>query len=135
MEGELRNPDFHARLRQLVGKERPYSWAARVGISKGAFTRIWREGTIPSPELLLRIREHAGVSLDWLLTGDGVGPGEAAMDTELLARTLERVEGVLAESGEVMPPERKAQRVAALYALGLERGQPPEPDAVRRLVP
>ena len=134
MDGDLRNPDFHSRLRQLVGQERPYSWAARVGISKGAFTRIWREGTVPSAELLLRIREHAGVSLDWLLTGEGAGPGEAGMDLDLLARTLERVEAVLAERGEEMSLARKSQRVAALYALGLERGQPPGVDAVRRLV-
>lgn len=67
----LRNPRFHARLRKLIGNEAPYAWAERMGISKGAFTRIWKEGTVPTSELLYRIRAATGVSLDWLLTGQG----------------------------------------------------------------
>ncbi len=69
--GRLRNPGFHARLRQLLGAERPYAWAERMGISKGAFTRIWKEGTVPTSELLLRIRAATGISLEWLLAGEG----------------------------------------------------------------
>src|SRR5262245_21045072 len=77
----LRNPRFHARLRRLIGAEAPYAWAERMGISKGAFTRIWKEGTVPTSELLYRIRAATGVSLDWLLTGEGeqiATPGGAA---------------------------------------------------------
>lgn len=83
--GRLRNPGFHARLKQLVGAERPYAWAERVGISKGAFTRIWKEGTVPTSELLYRIRAATGVSLDWLLTGEGaLGPPDPAANGELI---------------------------------------------------
>jgi phage repressor protein C with HTH and peptisase S24 domain len=84
----LRNPGFHARLKQLVGAERPYTWADRIGISKGAFTRIWKEGTVPTSELILRIRAATGVSLDWLLTGEGTAgsPAYRAADDLILVQ-------------------------------------------------
>lgn len=74
MSSELKNPDFHARLVTLMGQDtvkEPFSWAAKVGISKGAFHRIWNEGTVPSPDLLIRIAEKTGVSIHWLLMGEG----------------------------------------------------------------
>ena len=75
----FRYPEFRGRLRQIIGTDQPFAWAKRVGISKGAFTRIWKQGTIPTAQLLFRIKQATGVSLDWLLTGDGrPGGGEAA---------------------------------------------------------
>ena len=71
MTTHLKYPEVHQRLASLIGTEQPYGWASRVGISKGAFTRIWKEGTMPGPELLQRITEATGVSIDWLLTGRG----------------------------------------------------------------
>ena len=96
MSSELKDPQFHARLQLLIGKEQPFAWAARVGISKGAFHRIWNEGTVPGPDHLRRIREVTGASIDWLLTGEGLmwrGQGEvreataqyAVPEKELLA--------------------------------------------------
>ena len=38
---------------------------------RGAFNRIWKEGTVPSPDKLKCIAEHTGVTIDWLLTGEG----------------------------------------------------------------
>ena len=77
---QLRNPGFHSRLTELIGADRPYAWAERVGLSKGAFTRIWKEGSVPTSELLYRIRAATGVSLDWLLTGER-SPGPPARPT------------------------------------------------------
>ncbi|MGE4334572.1 MAG: helix-turn-helix domain-containing protein [Pigmentiphaga sp.] len=71
MSSELKNPEVHARLAQVIGDEKPFAWADRVGISKGAFSRIWKEGTVPGPEHLCRIRDVEGISIDWLLTGQG----------------------------------------------------------------
>src|SRR5574341_356577 len=77
----FRHPDFHGRLRRVIGTAPPFAWAKQVGISKGAFTRIWKQGTIPTAELLYRIRRATGVSLDWLLTGEGEPGGSAAPAT------------------------------------------------------
>ncbi len=71
MTKELKDPAFHQRLQELIGNEPPFSWAARMGISKGAFSRIWNQGTIPGPVLLRRIQDRTGVSLDWLVSGRG----------------------------------------------------------------
>ena len=73
---------FRARLAQIIGQEPPYAWAARVGISKGAFSRIWNQGTVPSSELLNRIRIASGVSIDWLLTGEVNSALPAGMSRE-----------------------------------------------------
>ncbi|MDD3517506.1 MAG: S24 family peptidase [Chromatiales bacterium] len=69
MKTSYKDPGFRERLAQLVGTDQPFAWAGRVGISKGAFSRIWRQGTVPGPELLRRIQDATGISLDWLLTG------------------------------------------------------------------
>jgi phage repressor protein C with HTH and peptisase S24 domain len=69
---KLKDSGFHKRLRDLIASEPPYAWARRVGISKGAFTRIFKQGTIPTAELLYRIHRATDVSFDWLLTGAGV---------------------------------------------------------------
>jgi phage repressor protein C with HTH and peptisase S24 domain len=107
-----KNARFHARLRRLIGREAPYAWADRIGISKGAFTRIWKEGTVPTSELLYRIRAATGVSLDWLLTGEGAqqGAGQAAA-------------GDLAYIGEYLPTvqPRSSKSRAPLRQIALTR--------------
>lgn len=64
-----KEPEFRARLEQLMNGESPFSWAARIGLSKGSFARVWKEGTIPSPNNLRLIADKTGVSIDWLLSG------------------------------------------------------------------
>ena len=61
---------IHARLAVLMAGERPYTWAKKVGISKGLFQYYWQRGHVPSYRNLLKIREYTGCSLDWLLTGE-----------------------------------------------------------------
>jgi phage repressor protein C with HTH and peptisase S24 domain len=67
----FKEPEFRARLEQLMNGESPFSWAARIGLSKGSFARVWKEGTIPSAGNLRLIAERTGVSIDWLLGGRG----------------------------------------------------------------
>lgn len=71
MSSDVGTEGFLSRLTQLIGDKKPFRWAAEVGISKGAFDRIWNKGTVPSAELLVRIYNATGVSIDWLLTGQG----------------------------------------------------------------
>lgn len=69
MNSEVRNPEFKARLSELVGEEDPFTWARGVGIPSATFSRIWNEGTVPKSDHLVRIAESENVSLDWLLRG------------------------------------------------------------------
>ena len=71
MSSELKDPQFHARLEYIIGKNQPFAWADKIGIPKGTFSRVWNEGTVPGPEHLKRIQEKTGYSIDWLLTGEG----------------------------------------------------------------
>jgi len=70
-ESQYQDPAFRERLAIVIGNQAPFAWAARVGISKGAFARIWNRGTVPSAAHLRRIHEATGYSIDWLLTGSG----------------------------------------------------------------
>lgn len=101
MEGIKRG--FHDRLAELIGNEKPFVWAERMGISKGAFSRIWNKGTLPSPELLGRIKTGATVSIDWLLFGEGqrnVTDGDTIMIPHLDVR-------VSAGDGELIQTEEE----------------------------
>ena len=65
------NSELISRLKLLIAGEKPYSWAAKVGITQATFNRIWKEGVSPKGEILLLIAEKTGCSIDWLLTGEG----------------------------------------------------------------
>lgn len=63
---------FHDRLKILMGNERPYSWSKKVGIDKGLFQYYWQKKKVPTHLNLIKIQNHTGCSLDWLLTGKSV---------------------------------------------------------------
>lgn len=65
------DPRFLKRLKTLIGDEKPYAWAARVGISKGALTRMLNEASVPAAAILKRIAEKTGANIHWLITGEG----------------------------------------------------------------
>jgi hypothetical protein len=70
MSTDYKNPEFRQRLAELIGEEKPFTWAKRLGINSTTFTRMWKEGSIPSANHLILIREKTGVDLNWLLTGE-----------------------------------------------------------------
>lgn len=61
---------FRERLALVIGPEKPFAWAKRLGISSATFSRIWNNGATPKVETLLRISRTTGVSLDWLMGAD-----------------------------------------------------------------
>ncbi len=60
---------FKARLKILMGDDRPYTFARKVGIDKGLFQYYWQMEKIPTYLNLIKIQEYTGCSIDWLLTG------------------------------------------------------------------
>jgi hypothetical protein len=69
----------------LIGNEKPFAWAKRIGIPGPTFDRVWHHGGQLKSEHLALISRKTGVSIDWLLTGqgsmyisafDGVGAGQ-----------------------------------------------------------
>lgn len=61
---------FWERLRVLIGTERPFTWAARVGIPKSTFSNCMNGGQILPLKHLLKVVEVTGVSLTWLIMGE-----------------------------------------------------------------
>lgn len=68
---EIDSKGFKDRLAMVIGQEKPYPWAARIGLTPGVFNRMWVDGIPPKAQHLVLIAKKTGVSLDWLLTGSG----------------------------------------------------------------
>lgn len=60
---------FHERLKSLIGDQKPFEWAKKVGIPSSTFERIWNRRAVPKAGHLLVISDFCGVSVDWLLRG------------------------------------------------------------------
>ncbi|MDF0604650.1 helix-turn-helix transcriptional regulator [Neisseriaceae bacterium TC5R-5] len=71
MDNDLEQGGFRQRLQLLMGEERPYAWAARLGINKGSFTNMWYRGGIPRASTAQKIVDATGCRLEWLLQGLG----------------------------------------------------------------
>lgn len=107
MSSENPFPGFRDRLAALIGQEEPFLWARRAGIPSSTFDRVWNNGQVPKAESLLRIARFAGVSVDWLLTGDlqarpesaqeGKSRTDAEFDADLYGRVLEAISAVYKE--------------------------------------
>lgn len=58
-------------LVKLIGREKPFAWAKRIGIPGPTFDRVWNHGGQLKSNYLALISEKTGVSINWLLTGQG----------------------------------------------------------------
>ncbi|WP_158253624.1 S24 family peptidase [Chromobacterium alticapitis] len=80
MDNSLQTSDFKQRLEVLIGAEKPYAWAARMGINKGSFTNMWYKGGVPRLATAQKIAASSGCRLPWLLHGEGVMRDESGAD-------------------------------------------------------
>lgn len=133
---EPKDPAFLARLRELVGDREPFVWAREVGIPSGTFDRIWNKGAMPKAAHLIKIARHEGVTLDWLLTGEGpktladaeairaaseahalhaLHPGNTPLDPGQLRQAIIDIELLFAELKAQPGPHVKADTIVWLY--------------------
>jgi transcriptional regulator with XRE-family HTH domain len=61
-----------SRIKHIRGRESQEAFAARVGISKGAIGGYERDENSPSAEAVLKICRSDNISVEWLMTGEGV---------------------------------------------------------------
>ncbi|OHX12299.1 LexA family transcriptional regulator [Chromobacterium sphagni] len=83
MENSLQQSDFRQRLELLIGAEKPYAWAARMGINKGSFTNMWYKGGVPRTATAEKIACSSGCRLEWLLYGEGLMQEEGGVAAEM----------------------------------------------------
>jgi transcriptional regulator with XRE-family HTH domain len=72
--GEIAISDMKSvgrRIRQLRGFDATQDeFAKKLGISQSQLSKYERGTVAPPADVLIRIKEHFRVSIDWLLTGD-----------------------------------------------------------------
>lgn len=141
---ELNNP-LKERIKLLMTAEeleKPYSFATRVGLSKGTFTGIWKEGRSSLHQRTVdKICAVTGADPGWLATGVGVPfpiynydeiinrqidetfqhPEEEEsvtieLDASLLIQAFETLDKALLTTGRVMQPKGISRFVATVYA-------------------
>ena len=98
-----RRSPLQERIDVLIGKEKPFRWASKVGVPKSGFSRIWGEpGSIPQQKTYDRIVEATGCSRDWLVYGIGLPfPGEKhAANERSTAEDVQAVQALLAEGNK-----------------------------------
>lgn len=80
---------FAARLAQVIAHTgvNQTEFARRIGASPGFISDVVRGNKKPGAEFLCAVRTVFGISVDWLLTGEGAMTGGAGINLELL-RTI-----------------------------------------------
>lgn len=98
-----------------------------AGMSDAQLYRIMSEGSAPKIETVAAIARGAGVSLEWLATGEGPMEADAAragrsapstadtIDRERLQRSIETAAAILQRTGRAMEAAKQAEFILALY--------------------
>lgn len=114
------------RIRHLRGNLSQAEFAANLGVNKELIGKYERGLNTPGGDILKKMREVTGVSLNWLLTGDGdvfVQSVESRssqyqnVDKVILELCIERVEDISSRLGRRFSSKKKAQLIAAVYEL------------------
>lgn len=80
---------FCLRLRQCIGYlgMNQSEFSRRISVSPGFMSEVLRGNKLPGTTVLFAIKKTFGVSVDWLLSGDGTPFGRSTIDMDLL-RTI-----------------------------------------------
>lgn len=98
------------RIRQVRGAMSQADFAAKIGINKNLLGKYERGESVPGGEILSQIHDTAGVSVDWLLTGNGqMRRVDSIFDPACSSATFEAQAVASAFYGQVL------EQVAAVY--------------------
>lgn len=67
----MENPEFVLRLERTFDGATMAVVARRLGIPHATVRNYYKEGRLPAPDVLIKIADVTGVSLNWLLLGRG----------------------------------------------------------------
>ena len=130
--------EFISRLKSAIEPYSVRSFAKRAGIAPTTFNNVVNGDSEPTRLTLLAIAAAAGVSLHWLITGQGPKhsgsqepePDQATrdamnfvdreqkrpeLDEEVLLAAIQAVEADLHDRGETMEPSDKSRLIYLLY--------------------
>jgi len=127
---------FRERLREAIGSQSVNAFAKKCGLSESVVRGYLRGPGLPSLDRAQALAAGAGVSLDWLASGNPQNstqvptahPQGSAIILEALQDAIGLVEEWLKTNRREMDPAKKADVIAKLYQLFLEdisEGQKP----------
>ena len=105
------------RLEKAIGSNSVRSFSLKCGISDRIVRRYLAAEAEPTFSKLVAMSEAAGVSVQWLMTGEE--PNDVQVDKEALIGAFEVVEWAIKEADLDLTTERKSQLLAAVYRLCL----------------
>lgn len=124
--------DFVRRLRQIFGGATMAGIARRLSLPH-ATVRNYFGGRLPAPEVLIRIAETTGVSLNWLLTGRGPVYLSEASEIDIDAIIERKIEAAISRklAGSGLPTSDDARRpTEAGFDLEAALDQYADPDQI-----
>jgi DNA-binding phage protein len=138
------DPGFVARMQKCAERAGSVNALARKADLSQSGIRRYFSGGEPTRKVLIAIAEAAEVDFLWLATGEGPmlkddavegrAPEFPKLNPEALRLAIETVEESLADTGRRLPPDRKAEMVAAAYELFMDGEGKIEKSVVLRLV-
>lgn len=114
---------FSERMRSLMAEQKSVnSFAKSAGVTEGAIRNYLRGGVKPSQKVLEAIARTAGVSVNWLATGEGEqapAAGELLFGTpaerDVMKLAIKDGEEILNVLKADISPDEKADLMLALY--------------------
>jgi len=114
------------RIRQLRGDLSQVEFAAKLGVHKDLIGKYERGLSIPGGEILAKMRDVLGVSIDWLVTGweppphweadDETYLAKMKIDEELNARVVDGIARLYKELNIGLAPMDLGRLAARMYA-------------------
>ena len=117
------------------------AFAKKIGINVSTID-TWSNSKLPSGRILKRIKDEFGVSIDWLLTGEGrpySSPADSLgkdipINMNLLEQIIEGLQQSLEELRLTLPPKKKATLVSLLYDYFNHRAEVIDMNTVKRFL-
>lgn len=100
------------RLRQVRGNTSLIAFASQIGGNKTSWSLYENEDRWPDLELLIRVRDMTGISLDWLADGDEHQAPPAPLDAEILTGIIRAIESETPN----LDAASKAKLISAFYS-------------------
>lgn len=143
-------------VRILLGKNQD-EFGLLLGVGKSAVSKYENGDADPGAVALSIIAKAGDVSLDWLISGQGPGPGEGhsitkeqlshyihgteeppkgltMADAAIMRAVIEGIEEHLAAQELELRPEKKADLVLTLFEMCIEEGKQVDKATIIRLV-
>nr|WP_169050414.1 helix-turn-helix transcriptional regulator [Brenneria salicis]NMN90561.1 helix-turn-helix protein [Brenneria salicis ATCC 15712 = DSM 30166]RBP64893.1 helix-turn-helix protein [Brenneria salicis ATCC 15712 = DSM 30166]RLM31606.1 hypothetical protein BHG07_04945 [Brenneria salicis ATCC 15712 = DSM 30166] len=134
---------FADRLWESIGDESVLSFAKRSGVSEGVVRKYVKGETEPTVGRLVAMARAAGVSINWLATGEDseskddltgiVKKTDTPIDIESLRRSIELLDEALIATGRIMDSSKKAELISAIYELEVNNQKDKRRDVILKL--